>query len=232
MQACLWPSCSICSRQLKPSATRIVSGAGGLEWRAAGRRWRWLSRLRICRLKSKRTGHAAASGLDRLDRRTGAAKQSNFAGWPAEDGLVVAMAVEEDVSRLARRAGDPIRGLDGEPVGEEPDLLAQKLWARMSFGNSSSSSSLKTLAQLGSRKMKGRPASICGAMRSRTLARYERAASRKSEVVERATAADVALGHFNFEAGLSKNCFGRSEGLRVVVVVPRIGPQHYLRDLR
>ena len=97
--------------------------------------------------------------------------------------------------------------------------------ARGSLGKSSSSSSLKTLAQLGSRKMKGRPASICGAMRSRTLREIGAGGAEQAEVVERTAAADVPFGNFNLEAGLREDSFGGCECLRMVVVVPGVGPE-------
>ena len=101
--------------------------------------------------------------------------------------------------------------------------------ARGSLGKSSSSSSLKTLAQLGSRKMNGRPASICGAMRSRTLREISAGGAKEAEVVERAAAADVSLRGFDVESGLGEDRFGSGEGLRVVVVVPGVRPEHHLR---
>jgi hypothetical protein len=57
------------------------------------------------------------------------------------------------------------------------------------------------------------------------LAKIGAGGAEQAEVVERAAAADVALGSFNLEAGLGKNRFGGGEGLRVVVVVPGVGPE-------
>ena len=51
--------------------------------------------------KAERAGHAAAAGLDEFDLGAGFAKQRDFAGRAAEDGLVMAMAVDENL-----RAGE------------------------------------------------------------------------------------------------------------------------------
>ena len=52
----------------------------------------------------------------------------------------------------------------------------------------------------------------------------------QAEVIERASAADVTFWNMDPEAGLGKNLFGGNHGLRMVVVVPGVGPeQHYLR---
>lgn len=50
--------------------------------------------------KSKGSCHAAASCLDRLDRRAGLSKNRNFACRSAKDGLVMAMAVNKNVRPL------------------------------------------------------------------------------------------------------------------------------------
>ena len=144
-----------------------------IERREAGRRWRWSSRLRIYRLQSQRGRPCRSNrpGSARPRRRPGAGARFRCPGRqrPPCDG--------------SGRGGECARRRDGQgrSLSESGALAARKSarsqtcslrrLARGSLGKSSRSSSLKTLAQLGSRKIKGRPASICGAMRSRTLAR-------------------------------------------------------------
>ena len=53
-------------------------------------------------------GHSAAAGLDGFDRGTGLAQESDFAGRAAEDGLVMTVAVNQDV-RALKPAGSKVR---------------------------------------------------------------------------------------------------------------------------
>ncbi len=151
------------------------------------------------------------------------AQQRNFVFRTAEDRLVMAVAVDQDV-RADQPAGGKSGSLRGQPVGQQPDVLAESRLARASLGNSSSSSSLKTLAQLGSRKMNGRPASICGSHAVENLGQIGARRAQQAEIVERPAAADVALRNFNGKAGLGQNGFRGRQGLRVVVVVPGVRP--------
>ncbi len=50
--------------------------------------------------KTEGAGHAAAGRLDGLNRGARLAEQGDLAGRAAEDGFVVAMAVNEDVCAL------------------------------------------------------------------------------------------------------------------------------------
>lgn len=58
----------------------------------------------------------------------GFAKEGEFRGRAAKDGLVVAVAVEEKL-RAVEAAGYPFGAVCGEPVGEEPNLRAELLSA-------------------------------------------------------------------------------------------------------
>jgi hypothetical protein len=63
-------------------------------------------------LESKWAGHAAAGGVDELDGCTGFAKKRDLIGGTAEDGFVVAMAMNEDL-RALKTAGDPVGSFGG-----------------------------------------------------------------------------------------------------------------------
>ena len=95
--ACLWPSCWICSRQLKPSASSTVMRPGSFN---GGHQSVVRDRLRdfklVC-LEAEGTGHAAAARLDRLHIRSRATQQCDFARRAAEDRLVMAVPVHQDV---------------------------------------------------------------------------------------------------------------------------------------
>jgi hypothetical protein len=59
-------------------------------------------------LEAEGAGHAAAAGLDGARRCAGFAQKRDFAGRAAEDGLVMAVAVDKDV-RALKAAGRQIR---------------------------------------------------------------------------------------------------------------------------
>ena len=145
-------------------------GSGGLDGREQALVGDGLRDFEFIGLKAEGAGHAAAAGLDEFDRGAGLAEQRDFAGRATEDRLVMAVAVEENV-RAVKTAWDKAGRRWAARKSASSQTCSLRRWARGSLGKSSSSSSLKTLAQLGSRKMNGRPASICGAMRRRTCAR-------------------------------------------------------------
>lgn len=78
----------------------------------------------VC-LKAEWTGHAAAAGLDGFNHRARLAQQRDLALRTAEDRLVMAVAVDQDV-RAAQSADSKTGSLRGEPVGQQPDLLAEE----------------------------------------------------------------------------------------------------------
>ena len=56
--------------------------------------------LEFVGFEAEGAGHAAAAGLDGLDRGAGLAEERDFAGRAAEDGFVMAVAVKENVRAL------------------------------------------------------------------------------------------------------------------------------------
>ena len=112
----------------------------------------------------------------------------------------------------------------GEPVGEQPGVLAQAFRAgivgekfqQLIFENAGATwfKEDEWQAGLDLRCHKAKHAGKIGA-----------GSAEKAEVVEWAAAADVAARGFNLKAGFKKDGLGREERLRMVVVVPRIRPQ-------
>jgi hypothetical protein len=80
--------------------------------------------LEFAGFEAEGAGHSAAASLDGLDCGAGFAEQRDFAGRTAEDGLVMAVAVNEDV-RALKAAGGKFGRAISEPVREQPDLPAQ-----------------------------------------------------------------------------------------------------------
>lgn len=175
------------------------------------------------RFKAKRSGHAAAAGLDGLDRGTGLAEESDFICRAAEDRLVVAVTVHQNA-----RAGEPRREeigvVRGEKVGEEPGLAAEALRERIVgkeleqfiFKNAGAARLEEDERQIGF-DLRRHAAKNAGEIRARGI--------EETEVVERAATADVPMRSFDVEAGASEHGFSSGECLRMVVVVPGVGPQ-------
>src|ERR1700679_488946 len=85
-----------------------------------------LRHLNLVRLKPKRPGHPATSGVDHLHLRAGLAQQRNFALRPAKHRLVMAVAMHNNLRPL-KPAIDPVRSLSAQPVRQQPDLFAHLL---------------------------------------------------------------------------------------------------------
>ena len=167
--------------------------------------------------------HSAAAGLDGLDCGARFAEKRHFAGWTAEDGLVMAVAVNEDV-RALKAADSKFRRAISEPVREQPDLPAQEPGAaivgeelRQFIFEDAGAARLEEDEGQASLDLRGHAvedAREIGAGRAE-----------KTEIVERAPAADVAARNFDLKSGLSEDGLGSCECLRMVVVVPCIGPE-------
>ena len=81
-----------------------------------------LRNLKLAGFKSEGPSHPAAACLDELDLRPCLAQQRDFAGRSAKDGLVMAVAVDEDM-RAFQPAACKIRCLRGEKVRQKPSIL-------------------------------------------------------------------------------------------------------------
>ena len=78
--------------------------------------------------KTEGASHAAATGLDQFDRGARLAQKRDFAARTAEDRLVMAVAVEENMCPV-EATGDEAGCASGEKVGKKPDLVAQTFGA-------------------------------------------------------------------------------------------------------
>lgn len=116
----------------------------------------------------------------------------------------------------------------GEPVGEEPDELAHALGARI-LGEQLEEFILKNTGAAGLEKDEWH---VCFDQRSHAIEHAGQIALRgaeQAEVVEWTATTDVALWCLDLEAGFGEDRICGGEGLRMIVVVPRIGPKHHLR---
>jgi len=112
--------------------------------------------------------------------------------------------------RAGEAAGRQVGGFRGEPVRKQPYLPAQALRALVVW-KKFAQSSLKTLAQLGSKKDERKPGLDLRGHALEDFGQVGAAAVRRPEVVKRPAAADVLLGDFNLEARGGENRFSGGE---------------------
>ena len=172
--------------------------------------------------KAKGSGHAATSGLDRFDDGAGALEERDFAGGSAEDGFVMAVAVDEDVC-AGEAGGRKVRRVLREPVGEEPDLLAELLRVGI-FGEDFEELIFEDAGAAWLKKDEGQTGADLRGHAGKDLREIAAGGVEEAEVVERAAAADVAARDLDAEASFGEDLLGGGEGLRMVVVVPGVGP--------
>ncbi len=115
--------------------------------------------------------------------------------------------------------------------------LSSRVWslsrlARMSVGKKFNSSSRKTLAQLGSRKTNAVPASICGANIMQNFFEITACLLQKPKVIKRAATTDMLLWSVWRVPRTCEHLPRRLQHVRMVVIVPRIGPEQYLGRCR
>jgi len=178
--------------------------------------------LEFFALEAERPGHAAAAGVEQFDLSAGAAQEVDFISH-LHHGFVMAVAVEDDF-----RAGE-LRGLvvgrvADEEFAEEEGLVAQALGAWVRWEEVHQLVAEDTGAA-GLEEDEGQAGvDLRGELVEDAL---EIGASllQESKIVEWAATADVPARDFGGKSGLRENLGGGVEGLRVVVVVPGVGPQ-------
>ena len=184
--------------------------------------------LEFLRFESEGPGHAAATGLNRLDSRASTAQQRDFTCRlrqrpPCDDNGRGPGCAPDRVPAAAQS------GALAASQSASSQTCSRKRRARGSLGKSSQQLVLEDAGTAWFEKDERQAGIDLRAMRSSTRARYARAVPEEAEIVERASAADVALRALHPEACGGENRFGCSKGLRVVVVVPGVRPQHHLR---
>ncbi len=191
--------------------------------------------LKFASFEAKWAGHSAATGLDELDIGSGLAKQRDFAGRAAEDGFVMAVAVNENLS-VRERAGGKFRHAIGElagigepvgigkPVGEEKDLLAETLGAGI-VGEQFRQLIFEDAGATGLKKDERNPRLNLRRHAVENAREIGPGGVKKTEVVERAAAADVSAGNLDLKSCRDENSLRGRERLRMIVVVPGVGPQ-------
>jgi len=182
-----------------------------------------LRHLEFIGLKTKWSGHAAATGLDQFDRGAGLTQKRDFAARTAKDRLVMAVAVEENVRPVKASGGEAGRAR-GEKVGKKPDLLAQTFSAGIA-GEKFEDLVLENAGATGLEKNKGQAGIDLRSHAVEDLREIGAGGRKQAEIVERPAAADVPAGRFHVEAGKTEDGFRGLQGLRVVVVVPGVGPE-------
>ena len=116
----------------------------------------------------------------------------------------------------------------GKPVGEEKDLLAEALGTGI-VGEQFRQLIFEDAGATRLKKDERNPGLNLRRHAVENAREIGPSSIEKTEVVERAAAADVSAGNHNLKSCLTEYCLGGRERLRMVVVVPGIGPENYLR---
>ena len=154
-------------------------------------------------------------------------QERDFAARAAEDRLVMAVAVDKNV-RAVKTARDEAGRAGGEKVGKKPDLLAHAFGAGIA-GEKFEELVLEYAGATGLEKNKGQAGIDLRSHAAENLREIGARRPEQAEVVERTAAADVTARGFYAEAGEGENGFRSLKRLRMVVVVPGVGPQEHLR---
>ena len=129
--------------------------------------------------------------------------------------------------RPARRPAAKLGRLGGEPVGKQPDLLAQALGSRI-VGKEFEQLVLEDAGAAWLKKDERQPGIDLRSHAVENTREIGAGSGEKAEVVEWTAAADVAAWDFDLKSGLAEDSLGGGERLRMVVVVPGVGPQQDL----
>ena len=159
-----------------------------------------LGNLEFVRFKAKRSGHAAAACPDGFDRGPGSAEERDLTGWAAEDSLVVAVAVDQNV-RALQAANRKIRRLGCKPIGEEPDLTAELLGAGI-VGEELEQFVLEDAGAAWFKEDEGQPGFDLNGHTVQDAGKISTGGCKESEVIEGPAAADVSSRHLNAETCL------------------------------
>src|SRR5208337_469895 len=174
--------------------------------------------------------HPAATGLDGFDRGAGLTQKHDFAARSAKNRFVMAVAMEENVrasERVLEASGDKaVWRARGEKVGKKPDLLAQMLGAGIA-GEKFEELVFEDTGATGLEKNKRQAGIDLRSHTTENLREIGAGGGKQAEIVERPAATDVPAGRFHAEAGKSEDGFGGLQRLRVVVVVPGVGPEEH-----
>ena len=145
--------------------------------------------------------HSATPGLDGLDCGAGFAEQRDFAGRAAEDGFVMAVAVDKDV-RALEAAGGKFRRAIGKPVSEQPDLAAQEFRARV-IGEELWQFIFEDAGAAWLEEDEGQASFNLRSHAVEDTREIGASRAEKTEIVERTAAADVSLRNFDLKSSLS-----------------------------
>ena len=175
--------------------------------------------------KAERASHAAAAGLDDFNAGSSAAQKRDSVSRAAEDRFAMAVAVDENLRSFeATRGEDKIGSTSSEPAGKEPDLFTEPLGSRMA-GEELEQFVFENAGAAWLEKDEGQTGVDLGSQAVEDLREIRACGGEETEVVERSSTAEVAWRNLDVEAGLSENGFGGNKSLRVVIVVPGVGPK-------
>lgn len=179
--------------------------------------------------EAERAGHAAAAGVEEFDGGTGAAEPGQLV-FHIEDGLVVAVAVEDD-ARIGVLGRLVVGRVAGEELAEQEGLVGEAAGAVVA-GEEVEELVAEDAGATGFEEEEGKAAVDLGREFREDAAEVVAGGIEEAEVVKRAAAADVLAGDLDGVSGGVEDLAGGGEGLGMVVVIPGIGPEESLREVR
>ena len=105
----------------------IVEGSAALNGRKQALVGDGLGDFKFIGFEAEWAGHSATAGLNELDRGTGSTEKGDFIGRATEDGLVMAMAVNQDVGACQAASGEAWCALS-EPIGRAARFVRSGAW--------------------------------------------------------------------------------------------------------
>ena len=143
----------------------------------------------------------------------------------------MAVSVNKDLG-ACEASGSEVGCLGGEPVSKEPDGIAKACGARV-IGEELGELVAEDAGAAWLQKQEWQAGIDLRCHAIEDAGQIGMRIVEEAEVIKGASATDVSFRDVHAKARFGEEGFGSSERLRVVIVVPSVGPQHHhLRHLR
>jgi hypothetical protein len=206
----------------KPISDQQSVGRGGANSGEQNALAEHLGDVEFLTLEAEGAGHAAAARIEQRDLGSSAAKDRDLIPH-FHQGFVMAVAVKHNFA-AGQRGWSKIRNVTREEFAEQKGLVTQALGARI-LREKVDELIAKDARAAGFEEDEEKAGVDLGRAIAQDLFQIGAGLLQKAEIVERAAAADVLARDFGREAGAFEDARRSVEGLRVVVVVPRVRPQ-------
>lgn len=197
-------------------------GAGAADSRQEDPFCEGLGDLKLLALEAERPSHAAAAGVEQGNPGSGAAEEVEL-GAHLHDGFVVAMAVEDDALPGEVR-GSIIGRVPGEEIAQEIALAAEPGSSRV-LREEVTEFVAKNAGARGFEEDDGEAGVDFGSQSFKNALEVAACSGQEAEVIKRAAAAEMSGRELDAESGGLQHGLSCGQRLRVVVVVPGVGPE-------